>query len=196
MSTSTKDKILAAVTGNKPPQSALPDLGAIKGVVPGTIGQFTQVLTNIGGKAIPVNNWDEVAAYITEQYGTARIVTPIAELPGFKNIPQNSAPHDLYDVELAVVKAHFGVAENAAVWVTEDNMGLRVLPFICQHLAVVIESGEIVPTMAEAYDKISTLPAYGFATFIAGPSKTADIEQSLVIGAHGPRSMTVFLMNK
>jgi L-lactate utilization protein LutC len=37
---------------------------------------------------------------------------------------------------------------------------------------------------------------YGFATFIAGPSKTADIEQSLVLGAHGPRSMTVFLLDE
>ncbi|HXB07491.1 MAG TPA: LUD domain-containing protein, partial [Puia sp.] len=36
---------------------------------------------------------------------------------------------------------------------------------------------------------------YGFATFIAGPSKTADIEQSLVLGAHGPRSLTVFLLD-
>ena len=35
---------------------------------------------------------------------------------------------------------------------------------------------------------------YGFGTFISGPSKTADIEQSLVLGAHGPKSMTVFLV--
>ena len=48
--------------------------------------------------------------------------------------------------------------------------------------------------MHEAYDLIGDKD-YGFATFIAGPSKTADIEQSLVLGAHGPKTMTVFLLD-
>jgi L-lactate dehydrogenase complex protein LldG len=48
--------------------------------------------------------------------------------------------------------------------------------------------------MHEAYARIGSA-TYGFGSFIAGPSKTADIEQSLVLGAHGPASMTVFLLN-
>lgn len=53
--------------------------------------------------------------------------------------------------------------------------------------------------MHAAYDRIAALEAaaaYGFSTFIAGPSKTADIEQSLVLGAHGPISLTVFLLDE
>jgi len=96
-------------------------------------------------------------------------------------------------VELAVLKGHFGVAENGAIWITEDLMGHRALPFISQHLAIVIKRDSIVPTMHEAYQHIADA-GYGFGTFIAGPSKTADIEQSLVLGAHGARSMTVFLL--
>jgi L-lactate dehydrogenase complex protein LldG len=192
---SSRDQILAAVAQNQPPKSELPDLGKIKSEVPGTVEQFVQILSNIGGQAIKVSNWEEIANYVNEHYTTTRVVTPIAELSSFKGVPDNSTPHELYDVECAVVKAHFGVAENAAVWVTEDNMGLRVLPFVTQHLVVVLNTAEIVPTMAEAYKKIAGLPSYGFGSFIAGPSKTADIEQSLVIGAHGPKSMTVFLLN-
>jgi len=71
---------------------------------------------------------------------------------------------------------------------------IRVLPFITQHLAVVLSRKNIVHNMQEAYERIGTVP-YGFGVFIAGPSKTADIEQSLVLGAHGPKTMTVFLLN-
>jgi L-lactate dehydrogenase complex protein LldG len=52
---------------------------------------------------------------------------------------------------------------------------------------------DIVPTMHEAYKRIGS-SEYGFGSFIAGPSKTADIEQSLVLGAHGSKTMVVFLM--
>jgi L-lactate dehydrogenase complex protein LldG len=72
---------------------------------------------------------------------------------------------------------------------------------------LILDRNDIVADMHAAYDRIATLEAasstgssaasvsYGFATFIAGPSKTADIEQSLVLGAHGPLSMTVFLLD-
>jgi L-lactate dehydrogenase complex protein LldG len=47
--------------------------------------------------------------------------------------------------------------------------------------------------MHEAYDAIGSSD-YSYGTFIAGPSKTADIEQSLVLGAHGPKALVVFLL--
>jgi len=58
---------------------------------------------------------------------------------------------------------------------------------------IVINEENIVNTMHEAYQRIETT-ADGFGVFIAGPSKTADIEQNLVIGAHGSRSLRVYLM--
>ncbi|TDD93657.1 LutC/YkgG family protein, partial [Flavobacterium cellulosilyticum] len=102
-------------------------------------------------------------------------------------------PHSLEDVELTLVKAHFGVAENSALWVTDDILGQRVAPFITQYLAIVVNKNDIITTMHQAYDRIGN-QEYGFGTFIAGPSKTADIEQSLVLGAHGARGLKVFIM--
>jgi L-lactate dehydrogenase complex protein LldG len=108
-------------------------------------------------------------------------------------LPAASDPHLLENVELSVLRGHFAVAENGAVWITADNMGDRALPFICEHIALVIERTNIVATMRHAYERIGLSP-YDFGTFIAGPSKTADIEQSLVLGAHGPKSLTLFVV--
>ena len=99
----------------------------------------------------------------------------------------------LEDIDLAILQSNLGVAENSALWITEDMMQERALPFIAQYLAVIIHKNDIVPTMHYAYDKIGNAD-YGFGAFIAGPSKTADIEQSLVLGAHGPKGMTIFIL--
>jgi L-lactate dehydrogenase complex protein LldG len=64
---------------------------------------------------------------------------------------------------------------------------------VAQHLALVVPAAELVQDLHEAYRRIR-FDGPGFGLFIAGPSKTADIEQALVIGAHGARSATVFLV--
>jgi L-lactate dehydrogenase complex protein LldG len=52
-----------------------------------------------------------------------------------------------------------------------------------------------VPTLHEAYQQLAVNEA-GYGVFKAGPSKTADIEQSLVIGEHGSMSLLVFIIKK
>ncbi len=176
--------------------------------------EFAAVLEIIGGSVHFVAGFGEIAAIIKEKFaGAGRILSNCPELSGIAEligkqriedsrqgtdedngmIPGPADPHGLADTGLAILRARFGVAENAAVWMTEDDMIERALPFICQHLAVIIDKKEIFATMHEAYDRIGG-DTYGFGVFIAGPSKTADIEQSLVLGAHGPVSMTVFIL--
>ena len=98
----------------------------------------------------------------------------------------------LEQLDLVVLKASLGVAENGAVWLPEKLGIPRVVPFITQHLLIVLSPQHIVWDMHEAYQQLS-FASLGFGVFIAGPSKTADIEQSLVIGAQGARSMGVWL---
>ena len=122
------------------------------------------------------------------------MVSTLTDFAGTMEMYSREAdPHTFEDVELALIRAHLAVSENGAVWLTESIMGQRILPFICQHLAVIVDASTIVSTMHEAYDRIGT-GDYGFGVFIGGPSKTADIEQALVMGAHGPISMTVFIL--
>ncbi|WP_183575027.1 LutC/YkgG family protein [Mucilaginibacter sp. X5P1] len=192
----SRESILAAVKANQPETVKLPDIDVFETKEKGSLEKFASVLQGVGGKVAYVSGYPEIARTILAQYGSdVRIVSPVKELKDLsdENLEDIASIHDLRNVEVAVLNAHFGVAENGAVWITENEMQHRVLPFVTQHLAVVINAAAIVPTMHHAYDLIGK-STYGFGTFIAGPSKTADIEQSLVIGAHGPRSMTVFII--
>ena len=78
---------------------------------------------------------------------------------------------------------------------TDATVKHRVLYFIPQRLALVVPSRQLVNNMHEAYAQV-TPEQHHFAAFISGPSKTADIEQSLVIGAHGARALTVYLVDE
>lgn len=193
---SSRDEILAAVERSQPAFIDLPDTTGFTGNTSNVAERFNETLTAIGGKVIRVSSMDEIRDYVAKNMDHGgRNITTVALLGDIMEhvYKKDSNPHSLQDVDNAIIEAHFGVAENGAVWVTEDLLMLRVLPFICQHLAVIVNANDIVPTMHEAYWNIGNTD-YNFGAFIAGPSKTADIEQSLVLGAHGPRSMTVFLM--
>ncbi len=191
----TREKILEAVLKNQPPTTLLPDITMFKGDYNNTVQKYMDVFKSIAGTPFLVEDIVAIKALINEHFDiTKRVVTTLPELSGhFELVSATVDPHTYDDVELAVIKAHFAVAENGAVWLTEDLMGQRIIPYICQHLAVVVSAESIVPTLHEAYEKIG-LGDYGFGGFIGGPSKTADIEQALVLGAHGPLTMTVFIM--
>ena len=192
---STREKILAAVLENQPELTPLPDIRKFVGNRENIIEKYMNTFTGIGGKVLLVEGTAEIKAYIDENFGgSGRIITTLPELSGTAELYSSAVdPHSFEDVELSVIKAHFAVAENGAVWLTEQLMGQRILPFICQHLIAVVSEESIVPTMHEAYGKIGE-DQYGFGAFIGGPSKTADIEQALVMGAHGPITMTVLIV--
>lgn len=190
----SREQILAKVLKNQPERQTLPPDLSTAFPAANALEAFATVLTNIGGSFIEVKDYTAVKNYITEHFPEQRIVSTLPELAEVSEQGwENQDPHSYANVDLAVITAHFGVAENAALWITEDLMHQRAVPFICQQLAVVLNKTEIVQTMHDAYVKIGTAE-YGFGSFIAGPSKTADIEQSLVLGAHGPKGMTVFLL--
>ena len=194
---SSRDSILNKIKNNQPSSAnELPSLSFLGLDKIDVIETYKTVLTGIGGFVEEVSSLDEIKAYIATHYPTDK--RKITTLPEFADIAEtnwtNDDPHSLQNVELAIVKAHFGVAENSALWVTDAILGQRVSPFIPQYLAIIVNKKDIVPFMQQAYERIGDLD-YGFGTFIAGPSKTADIEQSLVLGAHGARGLTVFLMN-
>jgi L-lactate dehydrogenase complex protein LldG len=110
----------------------------------------------------------------------------------FQSVEKIDEGLDLAEVEVLEIHGAFGVAENGAIWLTEEEVPHRVAPFICQHLVIHLKADSLVAHLHEAYLKIEKAST-GFGLFLSGPSKTADIEQSLVIGAHGARSLVVII---
>ena len=111
-------------------------------------------------------------------------------------VPTSGDPHALADVTVAILCGALAVAENGAVGLDGREARPRALPVICERLVLLVETRRIVPEMHAA---LAGLPEGALAqhhfTFVAGPSKTADIEGALVLGAHGPRALAVFAID-
>ncbi|OZI07794.1 hypothetical protein BWI93_12560 [Siphonobacter sp. BAB-5385] len=192
---SSREIILQAIRANKPDLLPLPSVYTFESNYPDVLAQYQQTLQMIGGTVEVVPDLAKVAERLQEIYpDLTHIAITIPELAHLADANLAvSDPHELEAIQLAVIPGRYGVAENGAIWVTEQEMQHRALPFITQHLVLVIRAETIVPNMHEAYRRIQ-VDETGFGTFIAGPSKTADIEQSLVVGAHGARSLVVFII--
>ena len=191
----SREKILAAVTSSKPALVPSPFVDSTTIIqYDDLLLQFKTVLESIGGTVIVIESLSVIREQIIKQTGEgSMVINTIKELNGIDSNLQYLSADVLAGVDFTYIKGSVGVAENGAVWLYESQMINRLLPFICQHLILVIDKENIVATMHQAYQQIDTNKE-GFGVFIAGPSKTADIEQSLVIGAHGARSLIVYLL--
>jgi L-lactate dehydrogenase complex protein LldG len=190
----SREEILAAIRKHQPAASELPALNGQWITYPDRLAQFSGTILAIGGGFIRAASAAEADRQLSEiaAYRDAKQVVSIVPGIGQGNVDLAAVadPHQLETVDFAVLPGEFGVAENGAIWVTDRSVKHRAIYFIVQHLALVIRADQIVNNMHEAYERL-TFERAEFGAFIAGPSKTADIEQSLVIGAHGPRSLTV-----
>ena len=200
-SASSRNRILRELKTALPVSSPIPhipDTGTWQ-TFDNPLERFSELLTIVGGTCVRVRNVADAdtALQQIDEWNSAVVRCSLVSGVGNSTFDLNSAddPHQLANVDFAVLPGQFGVAENGAVWVTDNGIPHRVLFFLPQHLSIVISSSQIVHNMHEAYARIEP-QQYQFAGFISGPSKTADIEQSLVIGAHGARSVTVLAVDE
>lgn len=197
MTATSKAEILRALRSTTLEPVELPDLDQSWTTYADRVEQFSTVLQVVGGQAYRAADLADVNRRL-EQIAAYRDATKVcASLDGIHKanvrLDDTTDPHQLEDVDFFVATGQFGVAENGAVWVTDAAVRHRALYFLTQHLALIVPVAELVDNLHQAYARLSFAePRFGM--FLSGPSKTADIEQSLVIGAHGARSHTVFLI--
>lgn len=197
---SSRRAILDRIRSRSLPDVELPTVERERLVqYPDLAGQFTTLAESIGATVTPIDRLEQVAEHLcaVESFSQAKQIASLVPeaVESTMDVRQVDDPHALADLDWVVARGGFGVAENGAIWVDGATLPHRTMLFIPQHLALVICREEIVPHMHAAYASIGELEK-GFGVFVAGPSKTADIEQSLVLGAHGCRTLTIFLLAK
>jgi len=162
---------------------------------------FAATLVSVGGEAHGLFPRASLAeAVLAHARGWAvggRIVAEpsAAALLGIASIEiagADAAPRSFADVAVAIAKGSVGVAENGAVAVTGHDAPHRSLLFLAERVILLLDAADLVGDLHSAMRALPESAWQSQLTFVSGPSKTADIEQTLVLGAHGPRALAVF----
>lgn len=191
---SSKEAILNNIRRNTGIGYDMPDIDSITGIeYADKILQFTEISKSVGGDARLLQPEDDINKVIGMLYPDAKVIASnLPEITIATINPDNiSDPHEMNGTDLAIIEGEIGVAENGCVWIPQ-NVKYKVTYFISEYLVIILDRNKIVNNMHEAYNKLQ-FSDKGFGVFISGPSKTADIEQALVVGAHGARGVTVLL---
>jgi len=189
-----RDTILAAVRAALPPAVKRPD--PFRRETPATNGvsrgdRFTAAAV-AAGATVTFCARDDVPRVVGGAIGHARVVLSYAD-----GVSSTVAPdvdlHALDTLDVLVCETSLGVAEDGAVWISSGDPVLRAALFLAASVVIVVPEEQLVDDLHQAYERLD-VRAHPYGAFIAGPSKTADIEQSLVIGAHGPKELTLVLV--
>lgn len=174
------------------PRPCLSDIDAT--VYTDPLEEFIIQATAAGCRIVKDRKKEDIDSIIKEFYPDAKVIA--SALPEVKSATVNpdniKKAQDLKGTDVGVIEGKFGVAENGAIWFPQE-VKERAVDFISENIVALIDEDEIVSNMHQAYQKV-TFNDYGYGVFIAGPSKTADIAQVLVMGAQAARSMTIVLL--
>jgi len=193
-----REEILAALRRAAPPGGEHPALDGVGLRLDDLAGRFAESVAAVGGAFLRAADLPaaDAAVRALPVHAQARRVASL--VPGIGGATFDPAavtdPHGLEGLDLVILRAALGVAENGACWIEGASLPHHALVVIPEHVVVVVEAATLVPDLHAAYARLDLAGRPRWGLFLAGPSKTADIEQSLVIGAHGARSSTTILL--
>lgn len=192
---SSRSIILSKIKASKPSLIRLPQIkDEVFSEEIDVFKAFEKTVETVGGEIFFAGSNMDVLTQVEGLFPQAKVkysVLPDSEDFNTMDLGKIQKPHQLENLDVLILKGEFGVAENGAIWISDMEIPIRVFPFITKNLILVLDKTKIVSDMHQAYKLISD---FDYGLFISGPSKTADIEQSLVIGAQGALSLSVFLM--
>lgn len=189
----SKESILSNIRRNIKTSCDLPELDLISGIqYSDKLEQFINISHTVGGEVHIMQPGEDLNEQIRKHFPDAKaIASNLPEIIATINPDHVATPQELNGTDVSVIRGEIGVAENGCIWIPQ-NVVQRAAYFICEYLVILLSRDKIVNNMHEAY-ALLPFSHYGFGTFISGPSKTADIEQALVMGAQSARGVLVIL---
>jgi L-lactate dehydrogenase complex protein LldG len=192
----SRENILSRIEKGVAPAVALPDMSiADKWNSEIDVGALKLVLEAVGGEMHILDSVADVDSKLKGLFPDVKMAYANVEGVEFGNVnlDEVTSAHELAKLEVAILQGQFVVEENGSVFVSDDKMGNKMIPTITEYLVLVVSKKDIVKNMHEAYKKIN-LRTIEYGVFISGPSKTADIESTLVFGAHGAKNLALLLV--
>ena len=144
------------------------------------------VLRDTGG-------WQRVAAHRGDLAGDAARSLGLPILFTDDGYDKN----ELEQCDVGISECDALVAQTGTVVVTSRSAGGRALSCLPPHHVVIARREQLVADLPAAFLLIARKHGADYPSmisFITGPSRTADIERTLVLGAHGPRRLTIFVL--
>ena len=189
-----KEELLGKLRRNTMHQFDMPET-SIDGIkYENTIEQFIEMSHKVGSEVIEAKAGEDLNELIRKAYPEAQVLASnVKGIKVYLNPDMVSEAQDLNGTDVGIVEGDIAVAENGCVWVPQ-TMKERVVCFVSENLVILVHRDKIVNNMHEAYRRIH-MTEYGYGCFISGPSKTADIEQALVMGAQAARGVTVIIID-
>jgi L-lactate dehydrogenase complex protein LldG len=187
----------------------LPDLvrPALEGGSEGRVRRFIDEVEAVSGSVHRVPDLDAASRALDRLIRSNEISelavsrNPLARAISSRVIGQHQVldPEDnkaaLANSGMGLSGARLGIAEHGTLMlVPEDDHG-RLVALLPPHHVAVLFVGDVVGTLAEAIRHLGEEPIPSTVTFVSGPSRTADIEQTLVIGIHGPSRVDIILID-
>ena len=188
---SSRDAILSAIRGAKRAPLPLPDVPMFdEDRTDDLLGRFGAAFKMMGGTLLDGDAADPLATVRARAATAGVVVSTVLEVAGTLDLTPETDPRDLAHVDLAIVRAAFGVAETGSICLTERELGINTLGYLAQHMIVLLDPADLVPNIHHAYHRRELQDAR-YCVFHTGPSATADIEGVLILGAQGVRSLSI-----
>lgn len=164
---------------------------------------FAEALSMANGQFVYCADYQELSnslLALLRQKNVSRLFCSNNHFDNLIKVSDIVCQRDLNDIEhcqASITGCEVLISRLGTVVISSRHSGGRSGAIITPLHIVVANSGQLVPDIKDALAFISkkydgVLPS--MLTFITGPSRTADIEKSLVIGVHGPKELYVFLL--
>ncbi|SDG23861.1 L-lactate dehydrogenase complex protein LldG [Limimonas halophila] len=183
-----------------------------RGPVPGRADQdhtalFRRMAEGASATVAPLDGWSDVpaavAAYLRDRNAPSEVrLAPHPDLTGLNwaadapTLTVSTGPA-AGDTAVGIARAHTGVAETGTLFLHSDPHGPTTLNFLPEIHIVALSTRDLVGVYEDAWARLRADGA-GWVprtvNMITGPSRTADIEQTLQLGAHGPRALHILLV--